>query len=98
LRAEDLELGNPIPVADVGQASLVHLNTRDDQHGPRLAPMWIISVVLPATEEMVHDFGALHGNGIDLVERLGPTPESGGLAAPGQPVSGLMQDPLIARR
>ena len=27
LRAEDLELGNPIPVADAGQASLVHLNT-----------------------------------------------------------------------
>ena len=34
---KDLELGNPVPVADVGQASLVHLNTRDDQHGLRLA-------------------------------------------------------------
>src|ERR1700729_2930682 len=38
LRAEDLKLGDPVPVADVGQTSLVNIDPRDDHHGLRLAP------------------------------------------------------------
>jgi hypothetical protein len=37
-RAEDLELGDPVPVAYFGQTSLVSIDTRDDHHDLRLAP------------------------------------------------------------
>jgi hypothetical protein len=38
LRAEDLKLRDPVPVADFGQTSLVNVDAGDNYHGFRLAP------------------------------------------------------------
>src|SRR5580704_12556299 len=36
-RAEDLELGDPVPVAYFGQTSLVNIDTRDEHHDLKIS-------------------------------------------------------------
>jgi hypothetical protein len=44
LRAEDLELGDPVPVTYFGQASLVNIDARDDLHGLKVSARRFIRV------------------------------------------------------
>jgi hypothetical protein len=47
-RAEDLELGDPVPVAYFGQTSLVNIDTRDDHHDLKISAGRLLDAAPPS--------------------------------------------------